>query len=225
MDRKNLKVLGTEPLHCPQCGYDLRGQTLERCPECGFRYDRPGLEYLEEEALQRCLSPLVDAVNVLLVGILLSTIGLFPFILPSPYRMFLPQFLVLTLIGVWLLLFARGLLLDWILAEPPRVFETAKDTSGEFFTRHRLLAVWAVATFAQFLFVSEIFFLAINACLLLLGFGWTVLGITRIKDLPAREDRPALKACRASMLTRARRAAIILLFVDLLACGTFSALL
>lgn len=23
---------------CPRCGYDLRGQTVNRCPECGLRY-------------------------------------------------------------------------------------------------------------------------------------------------------------------------------------------
>ena len=30
-------------VHCPQCGYDLRGQVEQRCPECGLHYDEPAL--------------------------------------------------------------------------------------------------------------------------------------------------------------------------------------
>jgi hypothetical protein len=28
-----------EPVHCPLCDYDLRGQTEPRCPECGYQFD------------------------------------------------------------------------------------------------------------------------------------------------------------------------------------------
>src|SRR5688500_11548513 len=29
----------SEPLLCPMCDYDLRGQVEPRCPECGYRFD------------------------------------------------------------------------------------------------------------------------------------------------------------------------------------------
>ncbi len=33
-----------EGVHCPGCGYDLRGATSERCPECGLRVDAAMLQ-------------------------------------------------------------------------------------------------------------------------------------------------------------------------------------
>jgi hypothetical protein len=54
------------PYYCPQCGYDLRGQTVDRCPECGFEYDRAALESLARQAFHRCIGPYLSAISPLL---------------------------------------------------------------------------------------------------------------------------------------------------------------
>ncbi len=223
---------GDECLHCPECGYDLRGQTVQRCPECGFHYDRPGLEYLEEEALQRCLGPLVDAINVLLTGILLSIfrgavlIGddLLHIVRVGRRGTVLPL-MILAIVGLSLLLVIRDLLLDWIQSKPWHICETARDTYGALLTAPRLLVLCAVAGAAQFVLISKVFFLAISACLFVLGFGWTVLGINRIKDIPVSEGQPAMQPSRACMLARARQAVLACLILHLIACGIISGLL
>ena len=52
-----LREPDNEPMHCGQCGYDVRGLDIPRCPECGcaFGFDRTfeelGLD--EEEVRQR----------------------------------------------------------------------------------------------------------------------------------------------------------------------------
>ncbi len=55
-------------VHCPQCGYDLRGQTVDRCPECGFHYDRAAVQTLSEHALVQVMTPLLDALPLALVS-------------------------------------------------------------------------------------------------------------------------------------------------------------
>ncbi len=65
--------------HCPTCGCDLRGQTVERCPECGFHYDLPALRDLEWRSFYSRFAPLFMAAKVLafltifLVGVLTGT--------------------------------------------------------------------------------------------------------------------------------------------------------
>lgn len=51
--------------HCPQCGYNLRGQTVNRCPECGFLYDLPALRQLAWDAFWNAMSPYLRAAKLL----------------------------------------------------------------------------------------------------------------------------------------------------------------
>jgi hypothetical protein len=68
---------------CPQCGYDLRGQTVDRCPECGFHYDLPALRHLEWQSFYARLIPYLQAAKILaplgviLAGVSLAGSGLF----------------------------------------------------------------------------------------------------------------------------------------------------
>lgn len=50
--------------HCPQCSYDLRGQSVERCPECGFHYDRSALRSLIWASFYSELIPTIRAGQV-----------------------------------------------------------------------------------------------------------------------------------------------------------------
>lgn len=47
-----------EPLHCPQCGYDLFGLRDERCPECGFGCPPAAVRALAGFCLDRRLDAL-----------------------------------------------------------------------------------------------------------------------------------------------------------------------
>jgi hypothetical protein len=46
-----------ETLHCPNCGYNLRGLTARQCPECGEGFD---LQALRRPANQPVLSPWLE---------------------------------------------------------------------------------------------------------------------------------------------------------------------
>lgn len=52
--------------YCPQCGYDLRGQTVNRCPECGFLYDEPALKSMARDSFHSCIGPYLSALPLLL---------------------------------------------------------------------------------------------------------------------------------------------------------------
>ncbi len=201
-----------EAVYCHECGYDLRGQTLERCPECGFHYDRPGLEYLAEKEFYRCVGPLVDAVKVLWLALILSLIGLLPLTFPSR-RGALP-YTVAALVGVWIALLCRGLMLDWIDGKRPHVLEIAKHSAGELLGL-KVLAIWFVASCLLLVvtIAAEAYLLATGS-VILVGAVWTGLGLARVKDLPQHEGQPAVSPARAVTLTRTRRASIALLAVN-----------
>lgn len=55
--------------HCPQCGYDLRGQTVQRCPECRFHYDLPGLRHILTENAGYCIALQIDATPFLMTAL------------------------------------------------------------------------------------------------------------------------------------------------------------
>ena len=46
----NSNMDGSEPeIHCPKCGYDLKGLREDRCPECGTAFDRVHLEGMQRK--------------------------------------------------------------------------------------------------------------------------------------------------------------------------------
>lgn len=51
--------------YCPQCGYDLRGQAVQRCSECGFHYDLPALRALAWDAFYAAYYPYMRAAKIL----------------------------------------------------------------------------------------------------------------------------------------------------------------
>lgn len=61
---------------CPQCGYDLRGQTISRCPECGLLYNEEALELEAREAFYACLCPYLESITPLLPSAVVSAIRL-----------------------------------------------------------------------------------------------------------------------------------------------------
>jgi len=47
LDRRTATPSGfAAGLHCPRCGYDLRGIPEDRCPECGFRYEHAAIRMI-----------------------------------------------------------------------------------------------------------------------------------------------------------------------------------
>lgn len=89
--------------YCPRCGYDLRGQTVNRCPECGFEYDKAALDSISREAFHGCIGPYLSAVPMLVwspafsilslcgrPGMVLSCGGVFLL----PFLLFVPQTVV-----------------------------------------------------------------------------------------------------------------------------------
>lgn len=63
---------GLRQYHCPQCGYNLRGQTVERCPECDFHYDLSALRELAWQAFMGACAPLMRAAKVLALAAILD---------------------------------------------------------------------------------------------------------------------------------------------------------
>lgn len=79
--------------HCPRCGYDLRGQTVERCPECGLHYDAKALESITREAFHRCIGPYLNSIWALTwsAAVSLAQIGsLLGPLLPCAFLVILP---------------------------------------------------------------------------------------------------------------------------------------
>ncbi len=105
-------------LHCPQCGYDLRGIPEERCPECGFGFDVPALRDLAQRAALMVMSA-YQAVfwrGVWLVGLSIATA------LPCPLSLLSGAGGVVALVVVAVVLLNREygsprssseLLIDW----------------------------------------------------------------------------------------------------------------
>lgn len=59
-------------IYCPECGYDLRGQVIDRCPECGFMYDRPALLSLLASGFQDGIGLYLDAIAMLTAACVLA---------------------------------------------------------------------------------------------------------------------------------------------------------
>lgn len=202
---------GDECLHCPECGYDLRGQTVQRCPECGFHYDRPGIAFVNEKKVAACLSPMLDAITALAVAL-------------SLLSLIVPVLLLLAamMVAVMLLL-TRG-------TEKHRAPRLREDVEA---LRERVLPVllrawlpWPVVSWLRLLFVAIFCFIAATGSrhaypavaggATFLGFGWLFLGLLRMKDIPASDGNLALPMRLSRTLVQAERLAIALLVADLL---------
>lgn len=60
-----------EMVLCPECGYDLCGQTVLRCPECGFHYDLPALRMVMASRICAVVRPQLNAIPLLLASLCL----------------------------------------------------------------------------------------------------------------------------------------------------------
>ncbi|MCC7292554.1 MAG: hypothetical protein IT449_10890 [Phycisphaerales bacterium] len=122
-------------LHCPQCGYDLRGIPEERCPECGFGFDVPALRDLAHRAALMVMGA-YEAVfwrGAWLIGFSIAPV------LPIPFGFYSSAAgaAVLVVVAVWLLQREYGsprssseLLIDWGL--PLALVGTAWFSAGWF---------------------------------------------------------------------------------------------
>lgn len=97
--------------YCPQCGYDLRGQTNNYCPECGFHYDEPGLRTMSWAAFYDSLVPCLRAAKLLApAGLLAVGAALGP---PWGLIIFIPLLLSRGLVERWILGSSRQGSYDW----------------------------------------------------------------------------------------------------------------
>ncbi len=65
-------------LYCPQCGYDLAGQQVQRCPECNFHYDVPALNDLLNVAFHQTCGPYIRASRFLAPACVMGFAALLP---------------------------------------------------------------------------------------------------------------------------------------------------
>lgn len=102
--------------HCPQCGYDLRGQTVNRCPECGFLYDLPALRELSLDAFYSAIAPYIRASKVLAPAAIL---GLGVLCVPSYPAHVSPFMCIAVPLGIVLLISPR-LVEGWVIGSLER---------------------------------------------------------------------------------------------------------
>ncbi len=201
---------------CPECGYDLRGQTVERCPECGFRYDPASLEYFQARRVADALSPALDAVTVLVLALVLV-------VFPRPA----------VGVGIWLnwcggvlaFVVLCTALRSWVLGEERVVREAFRYFFGQILGREP--GVLTIVVFAGVWCLPAVLFLdavrlVLSGAALVMGWSWTVLSEVRRRG-PALERTEALPFIHQVQFRRARIATWTLCVLDLFLWAQFIA--
>lgn len=194
--------MSPEPCHyyCPQCGYDLRGQTVDRCPECGLHYDMQAIRDLTWGAFWASYDPYLRAVQVLApAGIIAIGVMIVPERGRDP-----GLFLALLLLGILLIVSSR-LIESWILGSLRRDYRDTGWLGSSLSAAYRglvLFLVFVVRWRPVGLVVAVLGFVAGIACV--------VWGLAHAKPEPL----PPGTSVRAGILERARTAIWLLLAAD-----------
>ncbi len=205
--------MSTPAPHCPNCGYDLRGQTVERCPECNFHYDPPALIVVRDRMLARCLQAWTDAAPVLATGCVIlltpwiaSVDGARPFRLLASWRA-----LLLALAAIALTRLVRAYIAGEILVRSPAT-RRRRGWLAWWEPRFRLLDV--VVLYCVLFSRDPRLSAGLGICALLIGGSWTVLGQIRYADASAAAQTEAATEEQRGILHRGQRLVWWLLVLD-----------
>jgi hypothetical protein len=205
-----------DQLFCPDCGYDLRGQTEERCPECGFHYDRPALLAMNRRAFNDGMHPFLDAVPLLVTSAAISVLSHATL---ARGLLFLPVVIMALLVFRWLQ--------EWFV----RGAGAAGRSEATSIWRATVSGLWPgdmgdLLRTLLFLAVMDVLVMlsglssdaaaAISGIPLLIGAYWTLIGFLRYQDLDGRNLLRAFGAARAAALKRAGTTCIVLVGLDVL---------
>lgn len=183
---------------CPECGYDLSGQKVERCPECCFHYDIPALQDLLGCAFNEACEPYISGTRFLARAGVLAVASL-----ASSYW---PAALALTLLFV----LSPTLVESWLHSGRRRVLSNIQAFELSFISAYG----WTL----WFLFILVIihfpFALWLAGGCLLIGLAWTTLSLSRHVDMIRNNRIRSLDPQRRALLDRARMTAWCLAFVD-----------
>lgn len=197
--------------YCPQCGYDLRGQTVERCPECGFGYDRPALESLASVAANECVGYYLSAIPSLVAGLVFVIGGCLRRLSLAPVFV-----LLLCMRPLWRVVSC------WVFGRPGDAlrFDAAPWTTSWFVELAlSLYSPWGVLAYliAVFmLFISEASYLAFSAAVIFLGAMFVVFAGVRHHRMDVVGQVGLLTRFEGDVLRRARTATWLLVATDVL---------
>lgn len=185
--------------YCPQCGYDLSGQKLERCPECCFHYDIPALQDLLGCAFNAACDPYISGTRFLARACVLAVASL-----ASSYW---PAALALTL----LFILSPTLVESWLHSSRRRDLSSIQAFELSF------LRVYGWGLWFLFILVIIHFPIAVwLACgCLLIGLAWTTLSLSRHTDMIRNNRVRSLDPQHLALLNRARTTAWSLAFIDM----------
>ncbi len=188
--------------HCPQCGYDLRGQTIDRCPECGFLYDLPALRDLTWQAFYAAYDPYRGAARVLAPAMVLGIAAVL-----APSEVADRGFYILLLIPLgFVFLFSSRFVESWILGSLRREMRDLDWLSTS------LIAVYAGMILLLRLAAALPGVVRVLAGLgIILGVSWALCGLAGASSKSLLSATPV----QAAILDRARQAVWTLVAADL----------
>lgn len=189
--------------YCPQCGYDLSGQQVERCPECNFYYDQQALHDLLIKAFNEACEPCIRAAQVLAPAGCLALAAHF-----GGSSRFAP---LVSSACMVLFLLSPYLIGGWVTGELG--FGSTREMFGSLGVVRSVLwincsaLVWFATLFRTFAVV-------LTAAGLLTGLVLSSLSLAKHRQMICKNQISSLPSAYVAILYRARMAAWILVFLD-----------